>query len=132
MTSVPPFDTATLEMLGRVREVTVETTALEGVKPHRTTIWIVVVGDHAFVRSERGEAGRWYRETRAEPEIILHADGMAMPVTAVLANDAEAIDQVSDAFRQKYGKRSPSSTAAMLEPHTLETTMRLEPRDAAA
>lgn len=129
---MPRFDATMLETLGRVREVTLETTALDGVKPHQTIIWIVVAGDDAFIRSERGEAGRWYREARAEPEIILHAGGSAIPVTAVLANDADTIEQVSEAFRQKYGKRSPGSTAAMLEPHTLETTLRLEPRDAAA
>lgn len=129
MIGMPRFDVTMLETLGRVREVTVETTALEGVTRHRTIIWIVTVGDGAFVRSERGEAGRWYREARAEPEVILHVEGTAIPITAVLANDADTIEGVSDAFRRKYGKRSPGSTAAMLEPHTLATTMRLEPRD---
>jgi hypothetical protein len=128
----PRFDGPVLQVLSRRREVEIETTSLDGVQPHRTTIWIVVVGEVAFVRSERGEAGRWYREARAEPEVILHAEGTAIPVTAVLANDAATIEQVSDAFRAKYGKWSPGSTAAMVAPHTLETTLRLDPRDAPA
>jgi hypothetical protein len=119
-------------VLGRVREVEIETTSSRAVMRHPTIIWIVVVGDEAFVRSERGEAGRWYREARAEPEVILHPEGTAIPVTAVLANDAATIERVSGAFRAKYGKRSPGSTAAMVAPHTLETTLRLDPRDAPA
>ena len=124
------FDTATLETLGRVREVQLETTTVEGATVHRTTIWIVVVGDKAYIRSEFAEKGRWYREARAQPEVILHADGQAIPVTAVL--DTEAVSAVSDAFRAKYGKGSPASTEAMVAPHTLEHTLRLDPRDAAA
>jgi hypothetical protein len=126
------FDAATLEALDRVREVQIETTAVEGATVHRTTIWIVVVGDGAFVRSEYALKGRWYREARAQPEVILHADGQAIPVTAVLANDADTVSKVSDAYRAKYGKGSPASTAAMVEPNTLEHTLRLDPRDAAA
>ena len=133
MTGMPNrFDAETLEMLGRVREVELETTAAEGAAIHRTIIWVVVVGEGAFVRSEYAEAGRWYREARAKPEVILHAKGEAIPVTAVLVRDKRTIEQVSDAYRQKYGKRSPASTEAMVAPATLGHTLRLDPRDAAA
>jgi hypothetical protein len=126
------FAAATLKVLDRVREVEIETTSLDGEQRHRTIIWIVVVRDEAYIRSEYAEGGRWYREARSEPRVILHAEGTAIPVTAILANDAKTIEQVSDAFRAKYGKRSPGSTAAMVAPHTLETTLRLDPRDAVA
>jgi hypothetical protein len=133
MTGMPNrFDTETLEMLGRVREVELETTAADGATIHRTIIWVVVVEEEAFIRSEYAEAGRWYREARAHPDVVLHADDWAIPVTAVLVSDATTIGQVSDAYRQKYGKRSPASTDAMVAPHTLEHTLRLDPRDAAA
>lgn len=133
MADMPPrFDAAILDMLGRVREVEIETTSLDGAQRHRTIVWIVVLGDQAYVRSEYAEAGRWYREARSEPEVILHAEGTSIPVTAVLANDAETVDAVSDAYRAKYGKRSPSSTEAMVASHTLETTLRIDPRDASA
>jgi hypothetical protein len=133
MIGMPPrFDAPTLEMFGRVREVEIETTSLDGEQRHRTIVWIVVVGDEAYVRSEYADSGRWYREARSEPEIILHAEGSAIPVTAVLANDAETVEAVSDAYRAKYGERSPGSTDAMAAPHTLEHTLRLDPRDASA
>ena len=128
MATSAPFDPSTLLKLRGVREVTIETTALDGSATHRTIIWIVAVGDQPFVRSERGTAGRWYREARAHPDVILHVEGAQHPVTAVLANDAESVELVSNAFREKYGRRSPGSTEMMVQPHTLETTLRLLPR----
>ena len=123
----PRFDGTTLELLGRVREVEVETTSLDGERTHRTVIWIVTAGDEVFIRSVRGAAGRWYREARQRPAIVVHAKGASIPASAVLANDLDSIQRVSDAFTEKYGRRSPGSTASMLRPHTLETTLRLEP-----
>lgn len=123
----PRFDAATLQRLGRVREVEVETTSLDDTQTHRTVIWIVTAGDEVFIRSVRGAAARWYREARQRPAIFLHAEGIPIPVSAVLANDPDSIQRVSDAFTAKYGRQSPDSTASMLRPHTLETTLRLEP-----
>ena len=129
MSGVPPrFDPPTLAMLGRVREVEIETTSLDGEQRHRTIIWVVVVGNEAYIRSEYAESGRWYREARSEPRVSLHAEGKALAATAVLTNDTETVEAVSDAYRAKYGKRSPGSTAAMVAAHTLEHTLRLEPR----
>jgi hypothetical protein len=92
----------------------------------------VTVGDHVFVRSERGTEGRWYREARQTPDVVIHSKAESIPATVVLAADPDSIRQVSDAFVEKYGGRSAASTAAMLEPHTLETTLRLEPRESPA
>lgn len=125
------FDTATLELLDRVREVRIETTSLDGTTTHRTIIWIVTANDQVFIRSVRGTAGRWYREARRRPDVVLHAEGSAIPAMAVLANDADTVRLVSAAFTAKYGRRSPGSTASMLRPHTLETTVRVDPAPAA-
>jgi hypothetical protein len=124
------FDATTLALLDRVQEVELETTSLDGAQRHRTIIWVVVVRDEAYIRSEYAESGRWYREARSEPQVILHVEGTAIPVTAVLASDAATIEAVSDAYRAKYGERSPASTEAMVAPLTLEHTLRLDPRDA--
>ncbi len=121
------FDAATLEMLDRVREVELETTSLDGAQTHRTIIWIVTAGDQTF-RSVRGDAGRWSREARRRPEVILHPGGPSIPVSLVPAHDPATIQQVSDAFTAKYGRRAPASTASMLRPHTMSTTMRVDPR----
>lgn len=127
MPTSPRFDGAILEMLGRVREVRIETTSLDGATNHRTIVWIVTAGDEVFIRSVHGTTARWYREARRRPDAILHADGAAIPVALALAADPHSIQRVSDAFTAKYGGRSPGSTASMLRPHTLETTLRLDP-----
>ena len=127
--SPPRFDAATLATLARIREIDLETASPDGAQTHRTTIWLVTVGDQVFVRSERGTAGRWWREARHDPDLIVHAEAEAIPVTAVLAADPDTVQRVSDAFLAKYGRRSAASTAAMLRPHTLDTTLRLDPRD---
>jgi hypothetical protein len=123
----PRFDAASLEVLGRVREVRIETTSRDGDRTHRTIVWIVTAEDQVFVRSVNGATARWYREAIANPDVVLHADGDAIPATAVLANDTDSVQLVSDALRSKYGKRSPGSTELMIQPHTLETTLRLDP-----
>ncbi len=115
-------------MLDRVREVQVETTSLDAADTHRTVIWIMTAGDQAFVRSVRGDAGRWYREARRRPAVTLHAAGAAIPVTLVMADDPVSIQLVSEAITAKYRRLSPESTASMLRPHTLPTTMRVDPR----
>jgi len=128
MAGAKHFQPAMLQRLERIREVRIETISLDGSTNHRTWIWIVKSGDEAFVRSERGVEGRWYREVRAQPDAMLHVEAEAIPVTVVLADDPDSIRRVSDAFTAKYGHRAAGSTAAMLEPHTLETTLRVEPR----
>jgi hypothetical protein len=126
----PQFDATTLALLGRVHEVEIETTSLDGTQTHRTIVWVVTSGDQAFVRSVRGVAGRWYREARRRPEAVLHLQGAALPVYLALADDPKSIRGVSDAFTAKYARVSPASTAAMIAAHTLETTLRVDPREA--
>lgn len=121
------FDAEPLQLLDRTREVQIETTSADGAV-HRATIWVVIVADQAFIRSEYAENGRWYREARARPDVTLHVAGSTLPVTAVLVEDAAAIQAVSDAFEAKYKRVSAASTAAMMLPHTLEHTLRLDPR----
>ena len=124
----PGFDADTLRRFERLREVRIETTRLGGAGTREVVIWIVVVGDMPYVRSYKGPDGLWFRETLRRPEVVIHAEDVAIPVRAVPATDAATIEAVSQAFRDKYGKRSPGSTQMMLEPHTLATTLRLDPR----
>jgi hypothetical protein len=41
--------------------------------------------------------------------------------------DEPMVGAVSEAYRIKYGRTSPGSTQAMLQPETLPTTLKLEP-----
>lgn len=94
----------------------------------RTRIWVVVADDHVYVRSVRGDRGYWYQSALERPdEVALRAGDRDIPVRAVSAADADSVAKVSAALEAKYG-RSRGSFQSMIRPHTLETTIRLEPR----
>ncbi|CAN5286959.1 hypothetical protein BH23CHL9_BH23CHL9_13570 [soil metagenome] len=120
------FDDTPLTLLRETDEVDIETMSSDG-RVHRTTIWVVADTRDAYVRSVRGDRGRWYRELRDHGSGALMLDGERVPVRAVAATDPASIELVSDLLRAKYGQRSAASTASMLTRETLPTTLRLEP-----
>ena len=121
------FDSDALRLIDGAREVRIETSRDEDAPTHRTTIWVVTVDGTVFVRSVRGGKGRWYREVSANPAAALHVGNDPIPVRAVPVTDDATIAAVSEAYREKYGRTSPDSTRAMVQPDTLPTTLRLEP-----
>jgi hypothetical protein len=121
------FDAETLKLLDETREVRIETRRDANSPEHRTIIWVVVVEDEVFVRSVRGSKGRWYRELSSNPEGALHVENNRIPVRAAPATDGPTVSAVSDAIRSKYEKTSPSSTASMVRPEILSTTLKLSP-----
>jgi hypothetical protein len=123
------FDPAVLALWDKTAEIDIETSRGDGAPVHRTTIWIVVDGPHAYVRSVRGPAGRWYRELTANPHGAVHAGGQRVLVGAIPAADPDSVARVSAAISKKYQSRWQGPTAAMLRPDTLPTTLRLEPDD---
>jgi hypothetical protein len=120
------FDADLQNRLSTTDEVQIETQQPGANAPtHRTTIWIVVAGNNVFVRSVRGNAGRWYQEIKANPNAALHIAGQRIAVRAIPATDEMAINRVSDEYRRKY--RNSSSLPSLLGTETLPTTLRLEP-----
>ena len=121
------FDREILVALDRTEEVHIGTRQDASSPEHETVIWAVVVDGYAFVRSVRGEKGRWYREASSNPDVTLSADDERVPVRAVPETDARTIERVSEAIREKYGASFPGPTAAMLREEVLATTLRLLP-----
>src|SRR5215216_7330384 len=108
------FANDVLQTWDKTNEIQIETSRGEGAPVHRTTIWIVVDGDAAYVRSVRGPAGRWYRELVANPQGAVHAGGARTPVRAEPATDADSIARVSAAVQRKYEAQWRGPTASML------------------
>ena len=127
-TTVPKhFDANVKNQLAQMEEIQIETRRPGAESPaHRTTIWVVVMGDNVFVRSVRGNAGRWFQEIKANPMAFLHLGGKRMAVRAIPANDVATIAQVSDEYRRKY--RNSSEMPSMVRNEILPTTLRLEPQ----
>jgi hypothetical protein len=117
------FDAETLRELRDLQEVAIRTQKHPG---SAVVIWIVVADDEVFVRSFRGPRGRWYRDIAAGGPATLEVRGRAVPVQAIPAAGADAVARVSRAFLSKYG--ASSYAQAMVQPATLPTTLRLEPR----
>ncbi|MFI5054763.1 MAG: nitroreductase/quinone reductase family protein, partial [Acidimicrobiia bacterium] len=118
------FDPDTLALLERTSEVDVETSGADGAA-HRTTIWVVVDGDQAFVRSYRGANACWYREATAHPAVAIHASGRRIAATAVAAGDRKSVDRTSRALLAKYA--GDPATPAMVREDVLATTLRIDP-----
>ena len=121
------FDPETLRLLDETREVRVETRRDDEAPVHMTIIWVVVADGEVFVRSVRGQKGRWYRELSANPSGALHAGDRRIPISATPATDGPTTEKVSEAFRNKYERDWPGPTAAMVRPEVLPTTLRLSP-----
>lgn len=117
------FDQEDLRLIDDTGEVDIET--MRGARTYSTVIWIVVDDGEVFVRSVRGQSGRWYQRAQVQPEVVIHVAGRRIPARAHLAADEESVERTSAALRRKY--RPGGSLDAMLRPETLETTMRLDP-----
>lgn len=118
------FDANVLDLLAKTKEIRIETHSATG-QTHRTIIWVVVVDLEVYVRSVRGRNGRWYQEIVANPHGAVLVDGQRLAVHAVPVSDEAAIARVSNEILRKY--RGNSSANSMVRPHTLQTTLLLEP-----
>lgn len=120
------FDAEILARLDAAQEIAIETRRASGA-PRRTVIWIMVDGSNVYVRSVRGQDGRWYQDLLARPDGAVHIDSDRIPISALAAGDPFTVSRVSDLIEAKYGSRHRASTVAMLRAHTLPTTLRLQP-----
>jgi hypothetical protein len=118
------FASDDLERLDRAEEIDIETQAPDG-PVHRTTIWIVVDGNDAFIRSVRGRAGRWFREAAANPAVSIAVEGRRLAATAIPATDPDSIERVNAALTRKYV--NIPGYRPMLKAEIFDTTLRLEP-----
>ena len=120
----PGLDPATLANLEESIEVDMVTPRRDG-SLSRRPIWVVVVDGDAYVRSYRGESGAWYRRARADGRATIGVDGRAIEVGVEPVSDDGTNHRVSDAFRAKYGERSPGPTDTMVNDEVSRTTLRL-------
>ena len=118
------FEESDLAAMAAAVEVDIETSSQAG-EPHRTIIWIVERDGEVYVRSYRGERGRWYREAVADPDVAIHVDGRRIAARAVAAADPDSVAACSAGLAEKY--EGDPSTPAMLADAVLGTTLKLVP-----
>lgn len=117
------FDAEILDELRDVQEIAIRTAKHPG---NAVVIWVVVTGDKVFVRSVRGDSGRWYRDLAAGGSATLEFGGRRLDVQAVPERDSDLIERVSREYLRKY--RPSPYAQAMVRAEVLPTTLRLEPR----
>ena len=117
------FTTEDLRLIDDTGEVRIETRDADRV--YRTVIWVVVDDGEVFVRSVRGESGRWYQRALRDPNVALHVGGNRTAATAVPATDPESVARTTEALRSKYPKSQ--SLNSMVRDEVLDTTLRLDP-----
>ena len=125
----PTLRDADLKALRDTAEIQIET--WNGDERHRTTIWVVVVGNAPYVRSYRGARGRWYREILRQRRTVVHAGRRKIPVVAAPTKSAAINARVDRGYRDKYGGEWPNETMDMLIARVKKTTLRLAPDSSA-
>ncbi|MBD3006491.1 DUF2255 family protein [Streptomyces sp. 5-10] len=88
--------------------------------PPARTVWGMVLGGEAYVRSAFGRRSGWYRRVlrHADTEVEVEVAGVRLSVTLQpVVDDPELVQRVSGAYRATYGLGRPGEAAA--------TTMRL-------
>src|SRR5437763_6636910 len=122
------LDQDTLAALDQRVEVDMITPRRDG-SLSRRPIWVVVMGDDAYVRSYRGESGAWYRRARADGRAALGVGGDTIEVAVEPVSDDETNGRVSEAFRAKYAARSPGPTETMVNDEVSRPTLRVARRE---
>ncbi len=119
------FTEEQLQRLSQMKTVVIETRLSSHARSHSTPIWAVVEDGDVYIRSYRGQTGRWYQEITAFPFAVLHLSGEQLAIHAIRVTDEETIARVSQALLQKY----PTSSYAesMVRDEAVGTTLRLEP-----
>lgn len=117
-----------LARIGGARELRVAGRRRDGTLHGPVIIWVVRVDDDLYVRSVNGTTAAWYRGTRATREGAVRVGGEENDVAFEDVGGSDPINErIDDAYRAKYGVRSPS-VGAINSPTARETTLRVLPR----
>jgi hypothetical protein len=125
----PSWTTNELDRIGNADELYIAPRGKDGTLPRAVPIWVVRVGEELYVRSWRGDGGRWYRAARTSGEAHISAGDVSKDVVLLAAGD-EIDAAVDAAFGEKYG-RYTGYVEPMVAPQARATTLRLVPRSEA-
>ena len=92
LTVLDGADVVTLGTVGRV-------TGRETTRP----VWFVRRDGSLYLLPVNGSASQWYRNVLRTPTMHLAADGAEFEVRGRAITDPDAVEQIMDDFRGKYG-----------------------------
>jgi hypothetical protein len=101
-----------------------------GLAPHRFLgVWVVVVGDRAYVRPWNDKPAGWYRAFLAEPRGFLQVGEREMPIRVAACRGERLLDAIDAAYAAKYP--TPGSrkwVRGFATPRRRATTLEIRPR----
>jgi hypothetical protein len=125
-----PWDESDLVRVGSAEELDLASRRPDGSLSVFTTIWVVRVGDTAYVRSARGPDGAWYRRALRYGEGRIRAGGVEGDVSYehISADDAQLHAAIDAAYHGKYDSHGPAVVGPVVGSDAAEVTLRLDPK----
>ncbi len=117
-----------LVAIGEAEELAISPQRADGSFLRPVTVWVVRYDDDLYVRSYKGEGGRWFRAARERGEGHVNAGGVSKDVGFVLEGDSVVNDGIDLAYRMKYRDQDTAYVDPMVAGPAKETTIRLVPR----
>ena len=99
----------------------------DGTLRRATPIWVVRVGEQIFVRSYRGQNGRWFQAAQESHEGEVSAGGVRKRVRFSDTGDAKTKDAIDWAYRSKYGRYGARYIDPVVADAARATTLALVP-----
>ena len=121
------FKPAELQQLRNIAEIHIAPHREDGTPTTGTTIWVVVVDGHPYLRSVRAGDGHWYRTILRSRRATLRAGSIEFECMVEPVDDADLNRKIDAALRDKYQSRWAGPTATMLKPEVAKTTLRVLP-----
>lgn len=112
-----------LDSLDRIGEIRVAGRRDDGSLRPLVIVWHVVVDGALYVRSVRGENGKWYQGVTTRMEGVISWGGQTRDVRYV--RDAGHDAAIDDAYFAKYGRGA--SAQSITNDVATATTLRVEP-----
>ena len=120
-----PWTGDQLDRIAHSEELRITTARPDGTYRRWTPIWVVRVGAGLYIRSADGGKADWYRHATQHNKARIKAGGIEADVTVQLVGDRAVNDQVTAAYRAKYGNHRSLAALFFKAPAT-EATLRLE------
>jgi len=120
-----------IAVLDEAVEISLAPRRRDGTLRRPTTIWIVTIGDEAFIRSQNGTDGSWYRSAVGGRPGRLQAGRLTTDVSFAPVERADDLDAVTAAYLQKYGRFEKIYGQPIITPQSVVATLRVMPVSAA-
>jgi hypothetical protein len=118
-----------LDRVGRAEELELASRKDDSSLSVSTTMWVVRVGDAAYVRSARGPGGAWYRPALQHGAGRIRAGGVDADVAfaQVPAAETETHEALDAAYHAKYYRYGIQIVGSVVGHDAAAVTLRLDP-----